>query len=70
MTERLGYPTLVAGHIRPTENAVGERGRAIAGVDCGFAACTDKTMLIETIGWANFYEYCAGAAPAGSPLWG
>ncbi len=51
-------------------DAVGNRSRVSASVDCGFAVFTGNAMMTEDICWAKFRALRAGAALAGSRLWG
>ena len=62
MTKHLEHPQVVAERIQRAVDAVGERERVIAGVDCGFAVFTDNAMMTEDICWAKFR-----ALPPGRP---
>ena len=70
MTKHLEHPEVVAERIQRAVDAVGERERVIAGVDCGFAVFTDNAMMTEDICWAKFRALRAGADLASSRLWG
>ena len=70
MTKHLEHPQVVAERIQRAVDAVGERERVIAGVDCGFAVFTDNAMMTEDICWAKFRALRAGADLASSRLWG
>ena len=70
MTKHLEHPEVVAERIQRAVDAVGERERVIAGVDCGFAVFTDNAMMTEDICWAKFSRLRAGADLASSRLWG
>lgn len=51
-------------------DAVGDRSRVSAGMDCGFAVFTDDAMMTEDICWAKLRVLPAGADLASSRLWG
>ena len=67
MTKHLEHPEVVAERIQRAVDAVGERERVIAGVDCGFAVFTDNAMLTEDICWAKFRALRAGGRPCQQP---
>ena len=70
MTKHLEHPEVVAERIQRAVDAVGDRERVVAGVDCGFAVFTDNAMMTEDICWAKFRALRAGADLASSRLWG
>ena len=70
MTKSLEHPEVVAERVQRAVDAVGERERVIAGVDCGFAIFTDNALMTEDICWAKFRALRAGADLASSRLWG
>ena len=69
MTKHLEHPEVVAERVQRAVDAVGDRERVIAGVDCGFAVFTDNAMMTEDICWAKFRALRAGADLASSRLW-
>ena len=69
MTKHLEHPEVVAERIQRAVDAVGERSRVIAGVDCGFAVFTDNALMTEDICWAKFRALRAGADLASRRLW-
>ncbi len=51
-------------------DAVGDRSRVFASVDCGFAVFTGNARMTEDICWAKFRALRAGADLASGRLWG
>jgi 5-methyltetrahydropteroyltriglutamate--homocysteine methyltransferase len=64
------HPEVVADRICRVAEAIGDRTRVIAGVDCGFGTFAAWEMVPEDIVWAKFGALRAGADIATRRLWG
>jgi 5-methyltetrahydropteroyltriglutamate--homocysteine methyltransferase len=63
------HPEVVADRICRVAEAVGDRSRVIAGVDCGFGTFAAWEMVPEDIVWAKLGALRKGADLATSRLW-
>ncbi|MEX0404318.1 cobalamin-independent methionine synthase II family protein [Aquibium sp. LZ166] len=64
------HPQVVANRILAVVDAVGDRERVIAGVDCGFGTFTGWEWVAEDVVWAKLKSLREGAAIASKQLWG
>jgi len=64
------HPELVAQRIEAVVDAVGDKERVIAGVDCGFGTFTGWEWVAEDVVWAKLKSLRDGAAIASKRLWG
>ncbi len=64
------HPEVVAQRIERVVDAVGDRERVIAGVDCGFGTFTGYEWVSEDVVWAKLRTLREGADLATSRLWG
>lgn len=64
------HPEVVARRIEAVVDAVGDRERVIAGVDCGFGTFTGWEWVAEDVMWAKFKSLREGADIASKRLWG
>jgi 5-methyltetrahydropteroyltriglutamate--homocysteine methyltransferase len=69
-TNFVEHPELVANRIEAVVDAVGDKERVIAGVDCGFGTFVGWEWVSEDVMWAKFKSLSAGAAIASKRLWG
>jgi len=69
-TNYVEHPEVVANRIRQALEAVGERSRVIAGVDCGFSTVAGYEMVAESVVWAKLRTLKEGADLASARLWG
>ena len=64
------HPEVVAQRIEAVVNAVGDRERVIAGVDCGFGTFVGWEWVTEDVVWAKLKTLREGADVASARLWG
>jgi 5-methyltetrahydropteroyltriglutamate--homocysteine methyltransferase len=64
------HPQVVANRILAVVDAVGDKERVIAGVDCGFGTFTGWEWVAEDVVWAKLKSLRDGAAIASKHLWG
>jgi 5-methyltetrahydropteroyltriglutamate--homocysteine methyltransferase len=64
------HPQVVANRILAVVDAVGDKERVIAGVDCGFGTFTGWEWVAEDVVWAKLKSLRDGAAIASKQLWG
>jgi len=64
------HPEVVAQRIERVVDAVGDRERVIAGVDCGFGTFVGWEWVTEDVVWAKLGALADGAAIASKRLWG
>ena len=64
------HPEVVAQRIERVVEAVGDKERVIAGVDCGFGTFTGWEWVAEDVAWAKLKSLREGAAIASKRLWG
>jgi 5-methyltetrahydropteroyltriglutamate--homocysteine methyltransferase len=69
-TNFVEHPELVANRIEAVVDAVGDKERVIAGVDCGFGTFVGWEWVSEDVMWAKFKSLSDGAAIASKRLWG
>ncbi len=63
------HPEVVCNRILEAVEAIGERERIIAGVDCGFGTFAGWEMVAPSVMWAKFAALNAGAELASQKLW-
>jgi 5-methyltetrahydropteroyltriglutamate--homocysteine methyltransferase len=68
-TNYVEHPELVADRICAAVDAIGDRSRVIAGVDCGFGTFTGYEFVAASIVWAKLRALSEGAALASKRLW-
>jgi 5-methyltetrahydropteroyltriglutamate--homocysteine methyltransferase len=59
----------VADRICQVVEAVGDRTRVIASVDCGFGTFAGSDMVADSVVWAKLATLAEGAALASRRLW-
>ncbi len=64
------HPEVVAQRIERVVDAIGDRERVIAGVDCGFGTFTGWEWVAEDVVWAKLKSLRESAAIASKRLWG
>jgi 5-methyltetrahydropteroyltriglutamate--homocysteine methyltransferase len=64
------HPEVVAQRIEAVVDAVGDKERVIAGVDCGFGTFVGWEWVAEDVVWAKLKSLSEGAAIASNRLWG
>jgi 5-methyltetrahydropteroyltriglutamate--homocysteine methyltransferase len=64
------HPEVVAQRIETAVNAVGDRERVIAGVDCGFGTFAGWEWVAEDVVWLKLKTLREGADLASERLWG
>jgi 5-methyltetrahydropteroyltriglutamate--homocysteine methyltransferase len=69
-TNFVEHPEVVADRICQVVEAVGDRSRVIASVDCGFGTFAGSEMVAESVVWAKLRTLAEGAALASARLWG
>ncbi|MBI2469613.1 MAG: cobalamin-independent methionine synthase II family protein [Candidatus Rokubacteria bacterium] len=69
-TNFVEHPEVVADRICQAADAVGDPGRVIASVDCGFGTFAGSEMVAESVVWAKLAALREGAAIASARLWG
>jgi 5-methyltetrahydropteroyltriglutamate--homocysteine methyltransferase len=69
-TNYVEHPEVVANRILQTVEAVGERSRVIAGVDCGFSTIAGFQFVADSVVWAKLRTLRAGADLASAKLMG
>ena len=69
-TNYVEHPQVVANRILQTVDAVGDRSRVIAGVDCGFSTVAGFQFVAESVVWAKLRALRDGADLASAKLWG
>ncbi|MGE3536439.1 MAG: methionine synthase [Candidatus Tectimicrobiota bacterium] len=69
-TNYVEHPEVVANRLCQAVEAVGERSRVIAGVDCGFGTFTGWNLVAPSVVWAKLRTLVEGAALASARLWG
>jgi 5-methyltetrahydropteroyltriglutamate--homocysteine methyltransferase len=68
-TNYVEHPQVVANRITQAVEAVGDRSRVIAGVDCGFSTVAGYEMVAESVVWAKLRTLREGADLASARLW-
>src|SRR5919106_1457943 len=69
-TNFVEHPEVVADRICQVVEAVGDRSRVIASVDCGFGTFAGSELVAESVVWAKLRTLAEGAAIASARLWG
>ena len=69
-TNFVEHPEVVADRICQVVEAVGDRSRVIASVDCGFGTFAGSEAVAESVVWAKLKTLHEGAALATRRLWG
>jgi 5-methyltetrahydropteroyltriglutamate--homocysteine methyltransferase len=64
------HPEVVAQRIEAVVDAIGDRERVIAGVDCGFGTFVGWEWVAEDVVWAKLKTLREGADIATARLWG
>ena len=70
VTNFVEHPEVVADRIAQAVEAVGDRSRVIASVDCGFGTFAGSEMVAPSVMWAKLRALHDGAALATRRLWG
>ena len=69
-TNFVEHPEVVADRIGQAVDAVGDRSRVIASVDCGFGTFAGTEVVAGSVIWAKLRALREGAALATARLWG
>jgi 5-methyltetrahydropteroyltriglutamate--homocysteine methyltransferase len=69
-TNFVEHPEVVADRICQVVEAVGDRTRVIASVDCGFGTFAGSELVAESVVWAKLQALKEGATLASKRLWG
>jgi 5-methyltetrahydropteroyltriglutamate--homocysteine methyltransferase len=69
-TNFVEHPEVVADRICQVVEAIGDRSRVIASVDCGFGTFAGSEAVAESVVWAKLKTLHEGAALATRRLWG
>ena len=69
-TNFVEHPEVVADRISQAVEAIGDRRRVIASVDCGFGTFAGSELVAESVVWAKLQTLREGAALATKRLWG
>ena len=69
VTNFVEHPEVVADRIVQAVEAVGDRSRVIASVDCGFGTFAGSETVAESVIWAKLRALRDGAALASQRLW-
>jgi 5-methyltetrahydropteroyltriglutamate--homocysteine methyltransferase len=69
-TNFVEHPEVVADRIVQAVDAVGDRTRVIASVDCGFGTFAGSEMVAGSVVWAKLGALAEGARLASGRLWG
>ena len=69
-TNVVEHPEVVADRIVAAAEAVGDRTRVLAGVDCGFGTFAGSQLVEESVVWAKLRSLREGADLATKRLWG
>jgi RNA polymerase sigma factor (sigma-70 family) len=68
-TNFVEHPEVVADRICQVVDAVGDRSRVIASVDCGFGTFAGSDMVADSVVWAKLGTLAEGARLASRRLW-
>jgi 5-methyltetrahydropteroyltriglutamate--homocysteine methyltransferase len=68
-TNVVEHPEVVANRITAAVEAIGDRTRVLAGVDCGFGTFAGSQLVEESIVWAKLRTLREGADLATKRLW-
>jgi len=69
-TNVVEHPEVVADRIAAAVEAVGDRTRVLAGVDCGFGTFAGSQLVEESVVWTKLRSLREGADLATKRLWG
>ena len=69
-TNFVEHPEVIANRICEAVDAVGDRSRVIASVDCGFGTFAGSELVAEEVVWAKLKSCREGAELATRRLWG
>ncbi|MGH8066969.1 MAG: cobalamin-independent methionine synthase II family protein [Candidatus Entotheonellia bacterium] len=69
-TNFVEHPEVVADRLCQAVEAVGDRSRVIASVDCGFGTFAGSELVAESVVWAKLQTLKEGAVLATTRLWG
>jgi 5-methyltetrahydropteroyltriglutamate--homocysteine methyltransferase len=69
-TNFVEHPEVVADRICQAVEAIGDRSRVIASVDCGFGTFAGSELVAASVVWAKLQTLKDGAALASKRLWG
>jgi 5-methyltetrahydropteroyltriglutamate--homocysteine methyltransferase len=69
-TNFVEHPQVVANRLYEAVSAVGDRGRVIAGTDCGFGTSAAASPVSPDVVWAKLKACREGADVASRRLWG
>jgi 5-methyltetrahydropteroyltriglutamate--homocysteine methyltransferase len=69
-TNVVEHPEVVADRIVAAAEAVGDRTRVLAGVDCGFGTFAGSQLVEESVVWTKLRSLREGADLATKRLWG
>ena len=69
-TNVVEHPEVVADRIVAAAEAVGDRTRILAGVDCGFGTFAGSQLVEESVVWTKLRTLRQGADLASKQLWG
>jgi 5-methyltetrahydropteroyltriglutamate--homocysteine methyltransferase len=69
-TNFVEHPEVVANRICEAVDAVGDRSRVIASIDCGFGTFAGSELVAEDVVWAKLKSCREGAELATRRLWG
>ena len=69
-TNVVEHPEVVADRIVAAAEAVGDRTRVLAGVDCGFGTFAGSQLVEESVVWTKLRTLREGADLASKRLWG
>jgi 5-methyltetrahydropteroyltriglutamate--homocysteine methyltransferase len=69
-TNVVEHPEVVADRIAAAVDAVGDRTRVLAGVDCGFGTFAGSQLVEESVVWTKLRTLREGADLATRRLWG
>jgi 5-methyltetrahydropteroyltriglutamate--homocysteine methyltransferase len=69
-TNFVEHPEVVADRICQAVEAIGDRSRVIASVDCGFGTFAGSELVAPSVVWAKLQTLKEGAALATKRLWG
>jgi 5-methyltetrahydropteroyltriglutamate--homocysteine methyltransferase len=69
-TNFVEHPEVVANRICQAVEAVGDRSRVIASVDCGFGTFAGSELVAASVVWAKLQTLREGAEVATKRLWG
>lgn len=63
------HPEVVADRIELAVNAMGDRSRVVASVDCGFGTFAGSDIVADSVVWAKLATLAEGARLASDRLW-